>query len=196
MNKPHSLMILFELSVFTSIEYLIICVRGEQWVRVNMQSISPAHYICCKRRYSDTTGDRWTKGYETVKTTLVRNEIRLDECKCLQLRGKHEGLEWNCVYSYCYQRLLIVFTDADVVAFFGGNACPSITTVTTSSSYYSGQRRRSAWCSYRAYAITRSHESQTIEWSRKNMLSQVEQKASLFKPKIIWSFFQLTNHCE
>lgn len=44
---------------------------------------------------------------------------------------------------------------------FQGNACLSIIAVTTSSSYYSGQLKRSRSCSYRAYAINSSYKRLT-----------------------------------
>lgn len=131
----------------------------------------------------------------------MRNEIRLNNCKCLQLREK----TWRPWMKLCI--LLLLSEVANSVhwrwwpklchCIFQGNVCLSITTVTTSSSSYLGQLRGSGWCRYRACAITSSHKSPTIEWTRKNMPSQLEQKASLFKPKIIFLllilfFFLLT----
>lgn len=68
----------------------------------------------------DTVG----KGYKTVKQLLWEMKFSSTTANVYSWGRKHEGLEWNCVYCCCYQRLLIVFTDADgpscVIAFFKG----------------------------------------------------------------------------
>lgn len=195
MSKSHLLMILFGAQC-VYIHWLSHHVRKERTTgRVNMQSIFPVRCICCKRHCKWYRWRLLDKRVQDCKTTFVRNEIRLNQCKCLQLRGK----TWRPWMKLCV--LLLLSEVANSLhwhwwpkfshCIFQGNACLSITTVKTSSWYYWGQLRRSWWCSYRACAITRaglsSEPGKTCRhnWNKKPLCSNQR----LFLSSSLFFFF-------